>query len=415
MKQFCAPLAILVLSIVGFGVFMITSLSAPQSHSLLVGIHGERICEEQEGGECVSDGELTAGQKIRNYGEAYCQEQSDKCNGFYLFRHLRNVALGLLALLFGFLVPMPVWRKMALPIFGVSVLLLIIVLFLPTVGGQTARSWINVPVLPSIQPSEIAKLGLIVYLAMWMDKKEKEVRTWHGGFVPFVILMLPIVFLIALQPDFGSLLVIACIAAMMFFVAGGNLLHITAGGLGTIAIALPIILSHEYIRNRVMVFLGVIDSSAVADAGFQTKQALIAIGTGGIWGMGIGESRARHGWVPEISSDMVFTGTAEELGFIRIVLFMALFGAVIWIGSRVAQYAVSRFESLVVTGIITWIGMQSIIHMAVNVGIFPNTGITLPFLSHGGSSLLTLMLAVGIMLRIAKITEKHESYLRRRR
>ncbi len=375
-------LFILIWGLVILGIVMITSVSVYESHTLMVKINGEQYCEE------------------------------NNCNGFYLWRHLRNILVAVPVFFVGYFMPIAFWRKLALPLFIVSIGLLLS-LFVTSIGGEwgTARSWINIPFLPSIQPSEIAKVALIFYLAIWMERKEREIRTWGNGFVPFVILMIPLVFLIALQPDFGSLLVVTSIAAVMFFVSGGNLLHIILGGVAAIAVSLPVILSYPYIRERFMVFF---NPGVDHEASYQVQQALMTAGSGRWFGQGVGGSGQRHGWLPEVQSDTIFAATAEEFGFLRIIIIVGAFAAISILGYSVAKNARNRFEMLVAAGVTGWITFQALLNMSVTLGMFPLTGVTLPFISYGGSSLMMLLFAAGVLLHIARFNHEHEhSYSRR--
>lgn len=349
---------------------------------------------------------------VKHYGSEYCEVNN--CNGFYLWRHVKNIFLGMVVFSAGLLIPLGFWRRSALTLFVIALGLLSIIL-LTSIGADwgTARSWINIPFLPSIQPSEIAKIALILYLAIWMDKKEQDIRTWESGFLPFVILMLPLVALIALQPDFGSLLVIVAIAAVMFFVAGGNLFHILSGGLAAIAVALPVVLSHDYIQKRFLVFLH--PETGSDGASYQVIQSLITMGSGRLFGVGVGESGQRHGWLPEIQSDTIFAAAGEELGFFRIIFLVGAFALLSIIGYEVAKNARNRFEMLVAAGITAWITFQALLNMLVTLGMFPLTGVTLPFISSGGSSLLSLLFASGVLLQISKFSSGHAHHSARRR
>lgn len=349
---------------------------------------------------------------VKRFGEAYCE--TNNCNGFYLWRHAKHVLIGIPVFLLGMYIPMRIWRILALPLFIFAILLLTALLITSIGGGWgTSRSWINISFLPSVQPSEMAKIGLILYLAIWMEKKERSIQTWGNGFVPFAILMLPLVTLLALQPDFGSVLVVAFIAAAMFFVAGGNILHIFSGGLAAGAISLPVIMSHEYILKRFTVFLH--PEAGSSNASYQVMQSLITAGSGRMFGFGIGGSGQRHGWLPEVQSDTIFAAMAEELGFIRIVLVIAIFIAIAIIGLEVSKNARNRFEMLVAAGITSWISFQALLNIAVTLGLFPLTGITLPFISYGGSSLLTLLFVSGLLLQISKFSSGYAHHSSRRR
>lgn len=385
----------LVWALIAFGIVIINSVSAPESYDLITKIHGAEYCE------------------------------TNNCNGFYSWRHIQHVILGIPIFILGMVIPLRIWRRVAMPLF-IFTLGILFLLLASSLGGEwgTAKSWINIPGLPSVQPSEIMKLAIIFYLAIWMDKKERVVQTWENGFIPFVVLMIPPVVLLALQPDFGSLLVISAIAATMFFVAGGNIGHVLLGGaLAAILVSIPILMADNcdtpelrdnfcYISERVTGFLG---ENEDGRENYQVKQSLIAVGSGGIFGLGLGESVQRYGYLPEIQSDTIFAAAAEELGFIRMIFLVGAFAAIAFLGHQVSKNARNRFEMLISSGITAWITFQALINMAVVLKLFPVTGITLPFISYGGSSLLTLIFAAGILLRIAQFSTGHAHHSARRR
>ena len=370
------------LTLVMLGVVLISSVSVFESHRLM-----ERI-----------------------EGPEFCAENAQSCNSFYFSRHLRHVAMGVVVFVLGILLPMRFWRAVALPMFGLSLLGLAVVLF-SSLGADwgTANSWINIPGLPSIQPSEFAKFGMTLYFAAWMAAKQADIRTWRGGFLPFCTLLGLVVFPVALQPDFGSVLVLCAIGGAMFFVGGGRLTHLVIGALVAGLVSLPIIMSHDYIRDRFVAFLA---PSAETQAGYQVEQSLIAVGSGQWFGVGVGESGQRYGWLPEIQSDTIFAAAAEELGFVRMMMVVGTFLMLGGVGMWAAARAQSRFAALVATGVATWVCFQAFVNMAVTLGIFPLTGITLPFISYGGSSLLTLALASGVLFRIVLGCEASAGTLR---
>ncbi|PCI25699.1 stage V sporulation protein E [Candidatus Peregrinibacteria bacterium] len=330
-------------------------------------------------------------------------------NDFYLWRHVFRVMISLPLLFLASRIPYHFWRKMALPLFGISIFLLVLVL-IPQFSNDygSAKSWLNLPLLPRFQPSEVAKLALIFYLAIWMDKKVQAIKSFQEGFLPFVVLLSVFVLLIGLQPDFGAILVIACISASIFFVAGGNILHIIGGGMSSFLLAWPIVLSHEYIKKRLLLFLD--PSLDPQGAGYQIKQALMTIGSGEWWGVGFGKSIQKFGYLPEVQGDTIFAVAAEELGFIRIALLLFVFLFLAWRGYLIAMNAPDRFSTLLATGCTSWIFFQAIINMGVTMAVLPLTGITLPFISYGGSSLFTMSIAAGILLNISMYAQKEMSF-----
>ena len=370
-KKIDTKLLLVIIGLVIFGIVMISSVSVYESYKLMSKIHGKEYCSVESG---------------------------VNCNNFYLNKHLHHVVISIPVFIIGFLLSVNFLKKISL-IFFIASFGLLFSVFIKGVGADygTAQSWINVPFLPSIQPSEIMKMAIILYFAIWMEKKEKEVQTFSGGFLPFVILLTISILPLALQPDFGSVLVIGMIAVSMFFMAGGNLLHIFAGGAIASFIAWPIILSHDYILKRFLAFLNPEDTELAA--GFQIKQSLIAVGSGEFWGVGSGSSSQRFGWLPEVQSDTIFAAAAEELGFFRIFFLICAFAFIALRGFSIAEKIEDRFVKLTIVGITSWITFQAIINIGVTLAMMPLTGITLPFISYGGSSLIMLMFGCGILLR----------------
>ncbi len=381
-RQFDTVLAIVIFCLVLFGVVMISSVSVYESYQLTSNMTARGLLD-------------------------------DPINSFYLWRHVWRAALSIpLAILLIYL-PLKIWKSSALFIFVAS-LLLLIALFLPGIGANygTSTSWINVSFLPSVQPAEFVKLALILYLAVWMEKRQELVQSFQYGFIPFTILLSSVVVLLALQPDFGSVLVIVLIAVSMFFAAGGNLFHIITGALMAAFMAYPIIMSKEYIRNRFMVFLD--PSLDPLNISFQIKQALIAVGSGGLFGVGFGRSIQKFGYLPEVQGDTIFAASAEELGFIRITFLVIAYLVIAYRGYRIANHAPNRFAMLVAVGITSWFAFQAIINIGVNLALLPLTGLTLPFVSYGGSSLIANMMGAGVLLNISRYAEQTNTASRRR-
>ena len=327
--------------------------------------------------------------------------REETSNSFYLLRSFLHVLVGFGAMFFTMIIPYRLWARLAMPLFLVTLVLLLMV-FLPGISADygTAYSWLRLGPF-SLQPSEFLKLTLIFYMALWLQKREQLIGTWTEGFIPFAILLSLSTVLVALQPDLGSFLVLTSIAVVMFFVAGGNILHVILGGSMAAIIGLPIILQKQYVKNRFKAFLTPDDPSISETIGFQIKQALIAIGSGGFFGLGYGKSIQKFGYLPEVQSDTIFAAMAEELGFMRLMIILGMYAIFVHRGYRVAMEAPDRFGFLVATGITTWVAAQTLLNMAVNLSLFPLTGITMPFISYGGSSLVSLLLATGILLNIS--------------
>lgn len=339
--------------------------------------------------------------------------QLTQTNSLYLWKSSINIIVGFGVMGLTALLPYRFWEKWAKVLYMGSIGLLLLV-FLPGFREDfgSAQSWLNVG-SRSFQPSELLKLTFIVYLSVWLQKREQFIATFQEGFIPFGILLILSTFLVAIQPDLGSFLVLASIGATMFFIAGGNLFHLALGASAAALVGLPLILQKEYIRNRFFAFLFPDDPSIRETIGFQIKQALIAIGSGGFFGVGYGKSIQKFGYLPEVQADMIFSAMAEELGFVRMLIVLALYTVLVYRGYRTARLAPDRFGFLLATGITTWIAVQTAINMGVNLGIFPLTGLTLPFISYGGSSLIGLMAAVGILLNISAASAPAASAVRK--
>lgn len=334
-------------------------------------------------------------------------------NSFYLWRSFLHIAAGLFAMFFTMIIPYRLWERLALPLFGMTLILLLAV-FMPGIGNDygSAYSWIRIGPF-SIQPSEFLKMTLIFYMALWLQKREQLIGTWKEGFIPFAVLLSLSTILVAIQPDLGSFLVLSGIAITMFFVAGGNILHLMLGGTIAGIMGLPLILQKQYIKNRFHAFLNPDDPSIRETIGFQIKQALIAIGSGGFFGLGYGKSIQKFGYLPEVQADMVFAAMAEELGFMRLLIILGMYATFVWRGYHTAQEAPDRFGFLVATGITTWVAVQTLLNISVNLALFPLTGLTLPFISYGGSSLVSLMAGVGILLNISAHSSERNALERR--
>jgi cell division protein FtsW len=336
-------------------------------------------------------------------------------NSFYLWRSFAHVITGTICMVSLSFVPYRLWERFAKQLFfltiGLQVLLLV-----PGIGADwgTANSWLRLGPF-SLQPSEFLKLTFIMYLSVWLQKREQLIGTFKEGFIPFVILLMTSTILVALEPNMGSFLIFSCIASVMFFIAGGSIVHLFLGGSLAAITGLPIILQKEYIRNRFVAFLFPNDPSIREGIGFQIKEALIAIGSGGFFGVGYGKSIQKFGYLPEVQADMIFSAMSEELGFFRLMIVLSLFAILVYRGFRIAKLAKDRFGFLLATGITTWIAVQAIVNISVNLGIFPLTGLTLPFISYGGSSLLSVLCGVGILLNISATSSEAATERRTRR
>ncbi len=341
---------------------------------------------------------------------------AEPINSFYLWRSALHVTLSFGVMFIGMIIPYRFWGKHARLFFLLTTGLLVAVLMMTKLRNDygTARSWLVLGSL-SFQPSEVLKLTLVFYLAVWLQKREQLIGTFKEGFMPFGILLVLSTFLVAIQPDLGGFLVLTSIACVMFFIAGGNVGHLLLGGGMASLLGLPIILSQEYVWKRFAVFFSSGDPTISEKAGYQINQALIALGSGGLFGVGYGKSIQKFGYLPEVQGDMIFSAMGEELGFLRLCIILSMYALFIIRGYKIAREAPDRFGFLVATGITTWVAFQSLVNIAVNLSLFPLTGLTLPFISYGGSSLLTLMFGVGILLNISMHSTEEALAVRRPR
>lgn len=329
-----------------------------------------------------------------------------------LKKHVTRVAIGLMVCLVMAKINFRFWKKLALPLFVAGGGLLVGVLIFGSAYNTIARSWLSV-YGGSFQPSEIAKLVLIFYFAKWLSKRGKELRSFRDGFLPFCVIMGVIVLPVILQPDLGSVVVIGAIAVTIFFVAGGRKRDILLGAVIAAMIAAVLFANVSYLKQRFLAFTAP-DENCVESYCWQSEQARIAVGSGGFWGKGLTQGIQKSYWLPQASDDFIFAASAEELGFLKTGAIVVLFMMLGYRGFRIAEKAPNRFGALVAVGITTWITVQAFLNIAVNTSLLPVTGITLPFISYGGTSMVSLLMAVGILLNISKYTVHASAYNRRR-
>jgi cell division protein FtsW len=294
-------------------------------------------------------------------------------------------------------------RYLAIPIFVITLVLLVAVL-LPGIGAEIngSRRWIVIPGVGTLQPAEFAKLAIVLYLAHWLDRRGTSAGTFWNGLIPFALLVAPGFFLIAAEPDLGTAGVYVIVAVSIFFMAGANLLYLglIAGGVG--AAAWVMITTTSYQLTRVQSFMD--PFSDPLKSGYNAVQALLALGLGGITGLGLGESRQKFLYLPAPSTDFIFAIIGEEWGLVGTLAVVALFVVVAYQGYRIAITAPDTFSGLVACGITTWLVAQAFINMMVVTALMPVTGIPLPSISAGGSALTINLAAIGILLSISRET-----------
>lgn len=321
---------------------------------------------------------------------------------YYFFKEqLVGLAVGTLLLLVAERVPYQLWRRFVVPLFAVALIFLVLV-FIPGFGTTVygAARWVDIGLF-SFQPSEIMKIAIIFYLAAWLSRRgQRTSQDFYEGFLPFFIVLSVVGFLIIKQPDTGTLGLIFCISLSIFFASGANLRHI-AGLIGLALFALFVLIKiAPYRMQRFLVFLN--PEHDPLGAGYQMTQAFLAIGTGGWFGVGLGHSRQKFNYLPEPVTDSIFAVLAEETGLLGGAFVISLFLFFLWRGIRVARQAPDKFGELLAVGIVAWVVCQAFINIAAITGLIPLTGIPLPFISFGGTSLAVLMAAVGVLLNISR-------------
>lgn len=327
----------------------------------------------------------------------------DYNDSFYFFK--RQVIWALLSLGAMFLaMNYDYWRlkHYALPILIVAFIALGLVL-IPGIGREVngARRWIGIGPIP-FAPAELVKLSVIIFTAYGLSRQKDRVRYFSKGVLPYLLVLILAAVLIMFQPDLGTVVSLAGIIFVMIFAAGVRLSHLGSICLaGLVAVGFAIVLK----PYRMQRFLAFLDPWAdPQDSGFHIIQGLYAIGSGGLFGLGLGQSKQKFLYLPENHTDFIFAITAEELGFIGASLVIMLFILFIWRGLKIAVTSQDPFASLLATGITAWVGVQAIINIGVVTGSLPVTGIPLPFISFGGTSLLLTMTGVGILLNISKFS-----------
>jgi cell division protein FtsW len=324
---------------------------------------------------------------------------------------LKGVLPGLVFLWVAARVPSGWWQSAAIP-FMILAIGLLVATFIPGVGAahRNIRSWIDLGSI-SFQPSELAKLALVVYLARWLSsRREHQVRGWLSGLLPFFIFLAIIGLLLMLQPDLGTLIITVAIALTVYMIGGARFRHLAIiVGVGVAAVLLLAQLA-PYRAARLTTFLN--PTSDLQGTGYHVNQAVLAIGAGGWWGRGLGQSVQKYDYLPEAQGDSIFAVMAEEFGFLLTLGFIALWIFTIMRIWRVAAQAPDRFSQLVVSGIVSWFAWQSVLNIGGMLRLVPLTGLPLPFISYGGTAMTVNLLVVGIVLSISRtcrpITSAHK-------
>jgi cell division protein FtsW len=293
------------------------------------------------------------------------------------------------------------WARWAWPLLGVVAGMLLIPLLpfthslAPVVNG--ARRWLNVGI-GRFQPSELAKLVVVIWVAMLAAKKGETMRSFRRGVLPVLVIVLPIVGMIFFEPNLSMALLVTLLAGVVLFSAGARIGHFLLLAVGATPILFGAVATAQYRLARVLTFLN--SGSAPTEATWQVHQSLIGIGAGGLHGVGPGHGTQKLGYLPYAYSDFIFSTLGEEWGFLGVLVLIIGFAAFVWLGFRIARSARDPFGQLLAGGLTALVGIAVVLHIGVNLAVLPATGITLPFVSYGRSSLLVSLIATGILVSV---------------
>lgn len=320
---------------------------------------------------------------------------------FYIKKQAIFAVVGIVAMLFiGYVVDYHILHKFALPILAVTVIMLIAVYFCPPING--VHRWIPLPIIGTFQPSEIAKFAIIATFAHIISLNYKNMHTFKGGVLPFAMIGGPVVLLVLFERHLSGGILIFLICIVMMMVGGTKMIWFGgATGIAAVgAIAAYAIGLLDSVKSRLEVFIDpFVDAQG---AGFQNIQSLYAICSGGLMGLGLGNSRQKYLYIPEPQNDFIFAIVCEELGFVGAAIIIILFALLVWRGFVIASKAKDKFGTMLVIGIIAQVGIQTILNIAVVTKTVPNTGIPLPFFSYGGTALLILLAEMGVVLNVSR-------------
>ena len=332
---------------------------------------------------------------------SYLHSQERYGDGTYFFRkQLIAMGAGVIALIACSIMPTALYRRFAYPLLALSLILLVMVL-IPGIGVSRggARRWIMFPGF-AFQPSELAKLSIVLYLAHSMAKKEQLIRTFSVGVLPHLIVSGAIAGLLLLEPDFGTALILTMLLYFMLFMGGVRVSHLLCTALWALPALAYVMMTAEYRLRRLMSFLD--PWSDPAGSGFHVIQSLIAFGSGQLFGRGLGESRQKLLYLPEAHTDFVYSVIGEELGLFGALVVLGLFGVIIVRGLQLTTKIEEPFDQYLAFGLTVLLGLQALIHMGVVMGLMPTKGLVLPFISYGGSAMMINLMEAGILLGLSR-------------
>ena len=334
-----------------------------------------------------------------SYAMAYYEYEN---SFYYISRQLVFALGGVVAMIVVARFDYRILHRFALPLYVGSVFLLVLVLIIPT--REDAKRWINLGFV-TFQPSEIAKFAVILIFAHLIAMNYEKMKDPRFGIWPFLILMGVVCLLMIMEPHLSGTVLIVSIGIIMMFVGGTDIKWFALGGVLLVGLVLAVALIPgvvPYAMSRIQHWRDPrLDAQG---AGYQTLQSLYAIGSGGLFGVGIGNSRQKHLYLPEVQNDFVFSVVCEELGFIGATLVILVFVLLVWRGYVIAMRCRDRFGSMLVIGLVSQVGLQTVLNIGVVSNTIPNTGISLPFFSYGGTSLMMLLAQMGVVLSVSRYT-----------
>jgi cell division protein FtsW len=319
---------------------------------------------------------------------------------YYLKRQLAWLAFGLVLLHVASRIDYIWWKRLALPLLGLVIALLVVVL-IPSIGiaANGARRWLRLGPI-SIQPAEMAKLIGVIYLAAYLAKKEDRLQHFSTGLLPALLVIGAISGLVLLEPDLGTVVVLGLVTGGLLFVGGARWSHLSTLALSAVLIGLALVLTSTYRRRRDLSYLDPWRDQS--DTGFQITQSFMAFGKGGLFGVGLGEGKQKLFFLPESHTDFVLALVGEELGLVGTGIIVLSFALFVTRGFQISTRARIPFGRYLGIGITTLIGIQAMVNACVATGLLPTKGLTLPFVSYGGSSLVISLTGVGILLNISR-------------
>ncbi len=340
------------------------------------------------------------------FSTSYMKARGERLSGdYYLTGSLVRLTIGVAAMITMYFIDYRKLEKMTLPFLIVTIVLLA----MPVLGifsrgpVNGADRWVTIPLgftNFSFQPAEITRIALIFYLASFLSKNQMLIEDFKKGFLKSLVFPASVVFILVLQPDYGTALSVIAVTLLMILVAGARIKHLAVSAAITIPIFAVLARTTPYIWKRIQTFLS--DTPDLKDGAYQINQSLIALGSGGFSGLGLGEGKQKHFYLPEAHTDFIFSMIGEELGFIGTVSVVLLFGWFLWRGYNIAVKAEDRFGSYLAFGLVTMLFLFAAINMSVALELIPSTGMPLPFLSYGGTALVINLAAIGILLNISK-------------